>query len=236
MSIPVAIITGGLGTRLENKTLNKAKVLIDVAGEPFISRQLKYLSDQGLKDVVLCTAHLGKQIKDFVGDGSKFNLNVTYSDDGVKLLGTGGSIKKALNLLGKNFFILYGDTFLPINFLQVEKVYFQQKKPALMTVLKNKGRWDKSNAVFKNKTLEYNKKNPKKNMNYIDYGLSIIDSVIFNSFPFNKTFDLADVFEDLSNKNMLAGLEIFDRFYEIGSINGLNDTINFFKQMENKKS
>ena len=236
MSIPVAIITGGLGTRLENKTLNKAKVLIDVAGEPFISRQLKYLSDQGLKDVVLCTAHLGKQIKDFVGDGSKFNLNVTYSDDGVKLLGTGGSIKKALNLLGKNFFILYGDTFLPINFLQVEKVYFQQKKPALMTVLKNKGRWDKSNAVFKNKTLEYNKKNPKKNMNYIDYGLSIIDSVIFNSFPFNKTFDLADVFEDLSNKNMLAGLEIFDRFYEIGSINGLNDTISFFKQMENKKS
>lgn len=236
MSIPVAIITGGLGTRLENKTLNKAKVLIDVAGEPFISRQLKYLSDQGLKDVVLCTAHLGKQIKDFVGDGSKFNLNVTYSDDGVKLLGTGGSIKKALNLLGKNFFILYGDTFLPINFLQVEKVYFQQKKPALMTVLKNKGRWDKSNAVFKNKTLEYNKKNPKKNMNYIDYGLSIIDSVIFNSFPFNKTFDLSDVFEDLSNKNMLAGLEIFDRFYEIGSINGLNDTINFFKQMENKKS
>ena len=163
-------------------------------------------------------------------------MNVTYSDDGVKLLGTGGSIKKALNLLGKNFFILYGDTFLPINFLQVEKVYFQQKKPALMTVLKNKGRWDKSNAVFKNKTLEYNKKNPKKNMNYIDYGLSIIDSVIFNSFPFNKTFDLADVFEDLSNKNMLAGLEIFDRFYEIGSINGLNDTINFFKQMENKKS
>ena len=234
MSIPVAIITGGLGTRLENKTLNKAKVLIDVAGEPFISRQLKYLSDQGLKDVVLCTAHLGKQIKDFVGDGSKFNLNVTYSDDGVKLLGTGGSIKKALNLLGKNFFILYGDTFLPINFLQVEKVYFQQKKPALMTVLKNKGRWDKSNAVFKNKTLEYNKKNPKKNMNYIDYGLSIIDSVIFNSFPFNKTFDLADVFEDLSNKNMLAGLEIFDRFYEIGSINGLNDTIEFFKKLENK--
>jgi hypothetical protein len=84
--------------------------------------------------------------------------------------------------------------------------------------------------------VEYNKKNPKKNMNYIDYGLTIVDTVIFNTLPFNKTFDLSDVFEDLSNKNMLAGLEIFDRFYEIGSINGLNDTINFFKQMENKKS
>ena len=235
MTIPVAILAGGLGKRLEKKTLNKAKVLIDIAGKPFISRQLNYLSNQGIKEIVICTAHLGNQIKDYVGDGSKYNLKVLYSDDGDKLLGTGGSIKKASRILGDNFFILYGDSFLPINFSLVEKAYFQQKKPALMTVLKNNGRWDKSNADFKNKTVEYNKKNPKKKMNYIDYGLSIVDSVIFNSFPFNKTFDLSDVFEDLSNKNMLAGLEIYDRFYEIGSINGLNDSISFFKQMENKK-
>ena len=103
-----------------------------------------------------------------------------------------------------------------------------------MTVLKNKGRWDKSNAVFKNKTLEYNKKNPKKNMNYIDYGLNIVKSSIFYNFPSNKMFDLSDVFEDLSNKSLLAGLEIYDRFYEIGSINGLNDTIDFFKKLDNK--
>jgi|TARA_B100001964_G_scaffold164594_1_gene180671 NDP-sugar pyrophosphorylase family protein len=236
MTIPVAILAGGLGKRLKNKTLNKAKVLIDIAGKPFISRQLNYLSNQGIKEIFICTAHLGYQIKDYVGDGSKYNLKVLYSDDGDKLLGTGGSIKKASRILGDVFFILYGDSFLPINYSLVEKAYFEQRKPALMTVLKNNGRWDKSNADFKNKMVEYNKKNPKKNMNYIDYGLTIVDTVIFNTLPFNKTFDLSDVFEDLSNKNMLAGLEIFDRFYEIGSINGLNDTINFFKQMENKKS
>lgn len=235
MTIPVAIITGGLGTRLEDKTLNKAKALIDVAGKPFIARQLKYISDQGLEQVVLCTAHLGKQIKDFVGNGSKFNLDISYSDDGSTLLGTGGSIKKALKYLGKNFFILYGDSFLPINFLEVEKAYFNQKKPALMTVLKNDGRWDKSNVDFRNNSVEYNKKKPSKNMKYIDYGLNIVDSAIFNDFPYNKTFDLSDVFEDLSSRNMLAGLEIYARFYEIGSINGLNDTINFFKQKEIKK-
>ena len=235
MTIPVAILAGGLGKRLEKKTLNKAKVLIDIAGKPFISRQLNYLSNQGIKDIVICTAHLGNQIKDYVGDGSKYNLKVLYSDDGDKLLGTGGSIKKASRILGDNFFILYGDSFLPINFSLVEKAYFQQKRPALMTVLKNKGNWDKSNAYFKNKCVEYNKKKPQKNMDYIDYGLNVVKSSIFYNFPPNKTFDLADVFESLSKKGLLAGLEIYDRFYEIGSINGLNDTIEFFKKLENKQ-
>ena len=126
-------------------------------------------------------------------------------------------------------------SFLPINFSLVEKAYFQQKRPALMTVLKNKGNWDKSNAYFKNKCVKYNKKKPQKNMDYIDYGLNVVKSSIFYNFPPNKTFDLGDVFESLSNKSLLAGLEIYDRFYEIGSINGLNDTMEFFKKLKNKQ-
>jgi len=234
MTLPVAILAGGLGKRLGQKTINKAKVLIDVAGKPFISRQLNYLRDQGIKDIVICIAYLGEQIKDYIGNGSKYNLKIFYSDDGDQLLGTGGSVKKACRILGENFFILYGDSFLPIDFSLVEKSYFQQKKPALMTVLKNEGHWDKSNAYFKDKCVEYNKKNPQKNMHYIDYGLNVVKNSIFYNFPSNKAFDLADVFEDLSSKNLLAGLEIYDRFYEIGSINGLNDTIEFFKKFENK--
>ena len=230
MTLPVAILAGGLGTRLGKKALNKAKVLIDVAGKPFISRQLNYLSDQGIKDIVICVGHLGNQIKNYIGNGSKYNLNVSYSDDSDRLLGTGGSIKKACQILGEHFFILYGDSFLPVNFSLIEKAYFQEKKPALMTVLKNKGRWDKSNAYFKDKCVKYNKKKPQKNMDYIDYGLTIVRNSIFSDFPSNEVFDLADVFENLSNKSLLAGFEIYDRFYEIGSINGLNDTIEFFKK------
>ena len=116
----------------------------------------------------------------------------------------------------------------------IEKAYFQEKKPALMTVLKNQDNWDKSNAHFNDKSVSYNKKNPQKNMNYIDYGLNVVKDSIFKNFPSNKPFDLADVFEDLSNKSLLAGLEIYDRFYEIGSVNGLNDTIEFFKKTEKK--
>ncbi len=234
MTLPVAILAGGLGTRLGKKALNKAKVLIDVAGKPFISRQLNYLSDQGIKDIVICIGHLGNQIKNYIGNGSKYNLNVSYSDDSDRLLGTGGSIKKACQILGEHFFILYGDSFLPVNFSLIEKAYFQEKKPALMTVLKNKGRWDKSNAYFKDKCVKYNKKKPQKNMDYIDYGLNIVRNSIFSDFPSNEVFDLADVFENLSNKSLLAGFEIYDRFYEIGSINGLNDTIEFFKKNEKK--
>ena len=230
MTLPIAILAGGLGTRLGKKILNKAKVLIDVAGKPFISRQLNYLSDQGIKDIVICIGHLGNQIKNYIGNGLKYNLNVSYSDDSDRLLGTGGSIKKACQILGEHFFILYGDSFLPVNFSLIEKAYFQEKKPALMTVLKNKGRWDKSNAYFKDKCVKYNKKKPQKNMDYIDYGLTIVRNSIFSDFPSNEVFDLADVFENLSNKSLLAGFEIYDRFYEIGSINGLNDTIEFFKK------
>ena len=234
MTIPVAILAGGLAKRLKKNTFNKPKALIDIAGKPFISRQLSYLSNQNIKDIVICTAHLGNQIKDYVGDGSRYNLKVSYSDDGDKLLGTGGSLKKASRILGENFFILYGDSFLPINFSLVEKAYFRQKKPALMTVFKNNDHGDKSNVYFKNKCVLYNKKNPQKNMNYIDYGLNVVKRTIFYNFPSNKMFDLSDVFEDLSKKNLLAGLEIYERFYEIGSINGLNDTIDFFKKLENK--
>ena len=230
----VVILAGGLGTRLGNETLNKAKILIDIAGKPFISRQLNYLSDQGIKDIVICVGHLGHQIKDYIGNGSKYNLKVSYSEDGDQLLGTGGSIKKASQILGENFFILYGDSFLPINFSRVEKAFFQEKKPALMTVLKNLGQWDVSNVSFENKCVIYNKKKLLINMDYIDYGLNVVNNSIFHAFPSNKAFDLSDIFEDLSNKNLLAGFEIHDRFYEIGSIKGLNDTIEFFKKKERK--
>ena len=129
MKLPLAILAGGLGKRLGRKTIHNPKALMDVAGKPFISRQLTYLSNQGFKNIVICTAHLGKKIKDYVGNGSKYNLNVLYSDDGNMPLGTGGSIKKASKILDKDFFVLYGDSFLPINFSLVEKAFFDEKKP-----------------------------------------------------------------------------------------------------------
>ncbi len=223
--LPVVILAGGLATRLRPVTETVPKALIEVAGKPFIEHQLEYLSKQGITSVVLCIGYLGKMIQDIVGNGSRWNMRVSYSHDGPFLLGTGGAIKQALSLLGEQFFILYGDSYLPINFSKVQTAFINSQHLALMTVLKNNNQWDTSNVQFeKGKLIEYNKKifNPK--MHYIDYGLGLMDASVISTYSANEVFDLSEVYSGLSIRKQLAGYEVFERFYEIGSYQGIADT------------
>jgi len=233
MSMPVAILAGGLATRLRPITEKIPKSLVDIGGRPFIIRQLEYLQSQGIKKVVLCLGYLGNQIEAIVGDGSDFGISVSYSYDGPRLLGTGGALKQALPQLGEEFFVFYGDSYLPIDFRKVERNFLHSGKKALMTVMKNDGQWDKSNVLFKEGCLlEYNKHSPKYEMAYIDYGLGVLSASVFEKVPSNKPFDLADIYHELSLLGSLAGQEVFERFYEIGSHKGLEDTIIYFKQTD----
>jgi MurNAc alpha-1-phosphate uridylyltransferase len=226
---PVAILAGGLATRLRPITETIPKALVDVAGKPFITRQLEYLSAQGVQDVVLCVGYLSEMIRDVVGTGERFGLQVQYSFDGPKLLGTGGSLKKALPLLSDDFFVLYGDSYLPVDFSLVQNAFSQTGQPALMTVLKNRDRWDKSNVLFVDGQLvEYNKHAPRLEMAYIDYGLGLVSANVFDPYPKRDPFDLATVYQDLSLKGQLAGLEVHQRFYEIGSHSGLKEAEEYF--------
>ena len=134
MSLPVAILAGGLSTRLRPITENIPKALVDVAGKPFIARQLEYLRRQGITRVVLCLGHLGEQVEALVGDGAAFGLDVGYSWDGPRLLGTGGALKRALPLLGGQFFVFYGDSYLQIDFRAVERGFFASGKPGSSAV------------------------------------------------------------------------------------------------------
>jgi len=223
--LPVAILAGGLATRLRPITEKIPKALIEVAGKPFIVHQLQYLRKEGIEKVVLCLGYLCEMIEEEVGDGSKFDLNITYSYDGDFLLGTGGSIKKALPLLDENFYVLYGDSFLPIHFSSVEESFLNSKKPALMTVILNENQWDKSNVIFKDGiVLEYNKKEPKSEMKFIDYGLGVLSKSLFDKYEEKVAFDLADFYHLLSIENQLAGFEVNERFYEIGSHQGIKET------------
>jgi len=227
--LTVAILAGGLATRLRPITETIPKALVDVSGQPFILRQLSYLRDQGIGRVVLCVGYLGNMIEEVVGSGEQFGLSISYSMDGPTLLGTGGALKKALPLLGENFFVLYGDSFLPINFLKVQQAFIQSKQKALMTVLKNGDRWDKSNVLFTNGfLLEYNKHVPRPDMTYIDYGLGVISADVLESYSAEKPFDLACVYQTLAKKGQLAGLEVYERFYEIGSHEGLKEAEDYF--------
>ena len=233
--LPVAILAGGLATRLRPITETIPKALIEIAGEPFIFHQLRYLKQQGISSVVLCIGYLGEMIQSVVGDGSHFGLEVHYSLDGPKLLGTGGAIKAALPLMEPNFYIFYGDSYLPIQFEPVEKAYFLSKKLGLMTVLKNNNQWDKSNVIYENGTLlEYNKEVVKSHMHYIDYGLGILNAEVFQGYRNEDSFDLSRVYNDLSLKNQLFGYEVSERFYEIGSHQGIVETEQYLQQKEEK--
>jgi NDP-sugar pyrophosphorylase family protein len=208
-----------------------------VAGKPFIDHQLEYLRKQGVTSVVLCIGYLGEMIQEIVGDGSRWNLQVRYSPDGPVLLGTGGALKQALPMLGEQFFILYGDSYLPIDFAKVQTAYIDSGRLGLMTVLRNKNLWDRSNVEFENgQLIEYNKKLISPQMHYIDYGLGVLKADTLNNQPSETPFDISIVYNKLSLQKQLAGYEVFERFYEVGSLQGIADTQKYLSQKITKDS
>jgi NDP-sugar pyrophosphorylase family protein len=229
VTLPVAILAGGIATRLRPVSETIPKSLVSVAGRPFIERQLEWLKREGVERVVLCVGYLGERIEDAVSDGSRFGLGVAYSYDGNKLLGTGGALRHALPLLGEAFFVLYGDTFLTCNFASVEAAFRKDSKPAMMTVFANKGRWDTSNVVYRGGRIAlHDKRNPTAEMQHIDYGLSVLTAPVLQRYEDGEPFDLASLYRDLSRQGDLAGFEVTGRFYEIGSFSGLKETEEFF--------
>lgn len=233
MTLPIAILAGGLATRLYPMTTTIPKSMIMVAGRPFIEWQLDYLKQQGIQRVILCVGHLGEQIQSYLGSGERYGLELVFSFDGPSLLGTGGALKRALPLLGDVFFVLYGDSYLPISFRSLEEEFHHQEQPALMTIIKNKNRWDVSNVCFESGVLrEYNKQVPNVKMDYIDYGLSILSASMLTNYPVDEPFDLAQVYHSCSLQGDIRGHEVFSRFYEIGTPQGWQETTNFLSKAQ----
>jgi NDP-sugar pyrophosphorylase family protein len=225
----MAILAGGLGTRLGELCRGTPKALIEVAGAPFIHHQLRLLKRHGFSEAVILAGYLGESIADSVGDGSGFGLKVTYSFDWPTLLGTGGALAKALPLLSDNFMVIYGDSYLEIDYQAVCQTFLKSQKPALMTIYDNNDNYDKSNVLFVGDKIElYDKKEPNPNMRHIDYGLGVFSSSVFSGLSGN--FDLADVYSQLSREGRLAGFLARDRFYEIGSLSGLAELESFLSQ------
>ncbi len=231
---PLILLAGGLATRLRPITESIPKALIEVAGKPFIQWQLEYLSQQNLKHIVIAVGYLGEMIEDFLGAGHQFGLDIHYSYDGNELLGTGGAIKKAFPLLSDKFFIMYGDSYLPIDFKEVYNYFEHNNLLALMTIFKNDGKFDKSN-VKKNENgkIAYDKKNVSADMNYIDFGLSLLNKEVFKNFKETQAFDLSDVFCEISKREVLYGFEVYKRFYEVGSLEGIKEATEFLNEIKN---
>lgn len=224
MSYPVAILAGGLATRMRPLTEECPKSLLEVNGIPFIAHQLRLLREQGITRVVLCLGHMGEKIKEHLG-AARFGLSIDYSFDGPALLGTGGALIKALPQLGERFFVLYGDSYLQCDYRAVQTAFEREQKMSLMTLF----RCEESNVEYDNgRILDYNKVQRTMRMQHIDYGLGVFSKKAFADFA--TPLDLADVYRALLAKGELAAYEVQERFYEIGSPEGLEALSKYLKE------
>jgi NDP-sugar pyrophosphorylase family protein len=227
--LPVAVLAGGLGKRLGELTERRPKALVEVAGEPFIAHQLRLLRQDGIGEVVVCAGHLGDQIERFVGDGAAFGLSVRFSYDGPTLLGTAGALKKALPLLGDAFFVLYGDSLLPCRYAPVQQAFLDSGRLGLMTVYANNGRWDTSNVEFcDGRIVACSKDQLTPAMRHIDYGLGLLRREALELVR-DVPCDLAWLYQELLRRDQLAAYEVGERFYEVGSVSGLEETERYLR-------
>lgn len=224
------ILAGGKGTRIQAISSEKPKSLLTVAGRPFIEHQIELLSGQGFVDLVICVGHLGEQIEEHVGDGARFGVRVRYvREDSDNLLGTGGAVVNALDILSDEFLVIYGDSYLPTDYHAAVQAFFDQDTEGLMCVYRNEGRWDWSNAnVRDGKVIFYSKKAKPEEVDWIDYGLSVFRRSVFEGFgdP-DMPLDMALVQESLVKKGQMAAYEVSERFFEIGKPEGLDELDSF---------
>ncbi|HUB68375.1 MAG TPA: sugar phosphate nucleotidyltransferase [Candidatus Methylacidiphilales bacterium] len=220
-SLPtVAILAGGLATRLRPITETIPKALVPVAGRPFLAHQLELLSRQGFSRVVLCIGHLGEQIEAAFGNGHAQGVVLEYSRDGANLAGTAGALRQALPKLGSSFLTLYGDSYLEIDYRPVCAAFDTCGQPALMTVIRDSLGSEPPNAWLENGAVRaYGKKNQTPEMKHIDYGLSLFRAEAFQDIA--PLRDLSDLQSLLAREGRLAGYEVTTPYFEIGSPRGL---------------
>jgi N-acetyl-alpha-D-muramate 1-phosphate uridylyltransferase len=232
--LPVAILAGGLATRLRPLTTTIPKSLVEINGEPFLWHQLRLLRANGIQSVVLCLGYLGEMVRESVGDGGAFGLHIEYSFDGPVLLGTAGALKRALPLLGHSFFVLYGDSYLPCDWAAVGRAFMESGKSGLMTVCLNNNQWDTSNVEFEGgRIVAYNKKLRTPRMRHIDYGLGVLRAAAFTRVPDGEPADLAALYQQLLGEGELAAYEVPGRFYEIGSFDGIQELAQYLRIQKN---
>ena len=233
--LPIAILAGGFATRLGVLVESIPNCMLEIHGRPFVDWQLDLLVKNGYSDFVFCVSHKSEMVQNYLGDGNDRGINIHYSFDGKTQLGTGGAIRKALPLLGDSFGVIYGDSYLPIAYLAVEREFLNSSSQGLMTIYKNHNQFDASNVEFVNgKLINYEKEIRQNEMRFIDYGLTYFRNSAFDLWADESIFDLSVVCSYLAKERQLDGYEVFDRFYEIGSVNGIAEFSGYLGKAHNE--
>ena len=222
----MVILCGGLATRLGNLAKDIPKSMIDIDGKPFLEYQIENLKKNSIKDIILCVGHLSEKIEEYFGDGSNFGVNIKYSYDGEKPLGPIGAVKNAEALLEDVFFIMYGDSYLFVDFKNVYSFFTEFDKQGLMVIYKNYDKYDKSNISVNNNMINGYGENDAI---YIDYGTSLLRKESLDTVPRNKMYSTGEFFTNLIKKNELHAFEAKERFYHIGNPDALEEFRNFIR-------
>jgi NDP-sugar pyrophosphorylase family protein len=219
------ILAGGLGTRLGERTAHVPKALLPIAGRPFLAWKLEALAHCGFREVVLCIGHFADQVRDFLGDGAAFGVTVAYSEDGPTLLGTGGALRRALDLLAPTFLVTYGDSYLPFDYATpLRDLEAHPEALGTMSVFRNDGAWDQSNsAVQGDLVVRYEKGVSDPALRYIDYGALALRRELFGVREADQAFALDALQHELASRGKLRAHVASERFYEIGSEAGIAD-------------
>jgi MurNAc alpha-1-phosphate uridylyltransferase len=223
--LPIFILAGGFGTRLGSITEKIPKILAPVGGKPFLQLQIDWLIKNRMTNVTYCVGHLGDQVSEYI---STLNIpkwmRISFSHDGPIQLGTGGAILKAIQKIEGKFLITYGDSYLTADLLEISEQFSASSQPALMCVYKNSNNYDKSNVEFKDsQIIHYSKNNCGGDLHYIDYGILGFEKDFYSKLSENESFDLGSVIQSSISSRGLLGIEVQERFYEIGSIKGISD-------------
>lgn len=224
MAMQMVILAGGLGTRLRSVAPDTPKILVPVAGRPFVEHQFALLRRSGIFRVLLCVGHLGDRVEAAVGDGSRWGIQVSYAHENPsRLLGTGGALLNAWPQLEETFLVMYGDSYLPVDYAAFAAWFSGTRYAAAMTVFRNEGRWDPSNTRIEgDRVTFYSKKAAPGEAPYIDYGLSAYRRATLEAYRSQPLpLDLAKVQRDLVEVGRLGAFEVFERFYEVGKPEGL---------------
>jgi NDP-sugar pyrophosphorylase family protein len=233
----VVVLAGGLATRLGGLTSGRPKSLIEVHGKPFLQHQLEMLKAQGIVDVIICTSHLGDQIEEYFGNGNALDVKLKYSCES-NLLGTAGALRNAARLLDNVFITIYGDSYLFLDFNDAMNYFLSQNKKALMTVHENHNRYDRSNtAVAGDLVIKYDKtENRTPDIVYIDYGVNIFRKEVLEMIPASQPYGLELLFPKLIAEKELLAYRVEKRFYEIGSLSGLDEFTKYAQPTNGKQT
>ena len=216
------IIAGGLGTRLGPIAADRPKSMVPILGKPFIDYQLNLLKECSINNVVLCLGHRSQQIAEHCGDGSQFGLNIKYSFEEIPM-DTAGAVKLAEPLLEDYFFTIYGDSYVFIDFTDMFSLTRKKDKLGAMSVYKNQNRYDKSNTAIDNGYVTYYGKNQRQDLQFIDYGVNIFSKEVLFLIPEAKPYAMGTLFNQLIERSQLLAYEVNERFYEIGSLKGIEE-------------